>query len=109
MAGVTYFFMINVVPCRFPWPRGLRSRSAAALLWGLWFRIPPGHGCLSLVIVVCCQTEVCATGRSLVQRSSNKFGVTEVDLETSTMRRLRTISGVETQKENTLLFKSHDG
>jgi hypothetical protein len=28
-----------------------------------------GHGCLSLLSVLCCQVEVCATGRSLVQRS----------------------------------------
>ena len=27
-----------------------------------------GHGCLSVVIVVCCQVEVSATSRSLVQR-----------------------------------------
>ena len=27
------------------------------------------HGCLSLVSVVCCRVVVCATGRSLVQRS----------------------------------------
>jgi len=28
-----------------------------------------GHGCLSVVNVVCCQVEVSTTGRSLVQRS----------------------------------------
>jgi len=28
-----------------------------------------GHGCLSLVSVACCQVEVSATGRYLVQRS----------------------------------------
>jgi len=27
----------------------------------LWVRIPPGHGCLSVVSVVCCQVEVSAT------------------------------------------------
>ena len=35
-------------------------RSATACLLGLWIRIPLGHGCLSLVIVVCCQAEVSA-------------------------------------------------
>jgi hypothetical protein len=35
-------------------PRGLRRRSAAVLLLGLWVRIPLRHGCLPLVIVVCC-------------------------------------------------------
>jgi len=51
------------------WPRNLRRGSAAACLLGLGVRIPPGHRCLSLVSVVCCQVEGSATGRSLVQRS----------------------------------------
>jgi hypothetical protein len=35
-----------------------------------------GHGCLSLVSVVCCgQVEASATGRSLVQRSPTGCGV----------------------------------
>jgi hypothetical protein len=33
------------------WPRGVRSRSAAARLLGLRVRIPPGHGYLSFVSV----------------------------------------------------------
>ena len=33
-----------------------------------------GHGCLSVVIVVCCQVEVSATNWSLVQRSSTDCG-----------------------------------
>ena len=35
-----------------PWPRGLRRRSAAVRLLGLWVRIPAGHGWLSFVSVV---------------------------------------------------------
>ena len=35
----------------------------------LWFRIPPGHGCLCVVSVLCCQVEVSATSWSVVQRS----------------------------------------
>jgi hypothetical protein len=35
----------------------------------------PADGCLSVVSVVCCQVEVCATGRSLVQRSLTDCGV----------------------------------
>jgi hypothetical protein len=42
---------------------------------------------LSLVSVVFCQVEVSATGRSLVQRSPTECGVSECDLETSSMRR----------------------
>jgi hypothetical protein len=34
-----------------------------------------GHGCLSLVSVVCCQVEASATSRSLVQRSPTDCGV----------------------------------
>jgi hypothetical protein len=34
-----------------------------------------GHGCLSLVSVVCCQVEVSATGWSLVQRTPTECGV----------------------------------
>jgi hypothetical protein len=55
--------------CWSQWPRGLRHWSTAARLLGLWIRIPPGHGCLSDLSVVCCQVEVSATGWSLVQRS----------------------------------------
>ena len=44
-----------------PVVRGLRRRSAAASLLKLWVRIPRGHGCLSVVNVVCYQVEVSAT------------------------------------------------
>ena len=36
------------------WPRSLWLGSAAKRLLGLRVRIPPGHGCLSLVNVVYC-------------------------------------------------------
>jgi hypothetical protein len=36
-----------------------------------------GHGCLSLVSVVCCQVEVSATSWSLVQRSPTVCGVSK--------------------------------
>ena len=55
--------------CRSRWPRGLRRGSAAARLLGMRVRIPPGAW-MSVVSVVCCQVEVPATGRSLVQRES---------------------------------------
>jgi hypothetical protein len=43
-----------------------------------------GHGCLSLVSVVCCQVEVSATSWSFVQRSPTVCGVSKVcDRETS--------------------------
>jgi len=39
----------------------LRKRAQAARLLRSWVRIPPGHGYLSVVSVVCCQVEVSAT------------------------------------------------
>jgi len=42
-------------------PRGLRRRSAAARLLGLWARIHPGPW-MSVCCVVCCQGEEYASG-----------------------------------------------
>jgi len=68
------------------WPRCLRRMSTAARFVGLRVRIPMGHGCLSLVSVVCCQAEVCTTSRSLLQRTATEGGVSECDHESSTTR-----------------------
>jgi hypothetical protein len=58
--------------CQSQWSRSPRRSSAAARLLRLWFRIPPGAWCLSVVIVVCCQVEVSATSWSLIQRSATE-------------------------------------
>jgi hypothetical protein len=71
----------------FQWLRCLRLGSAAARLLWLQIRIPPGHGLLSLVSVVCFQIEFSGSGRSLVQRSPTECSVSECNLETPTMRR----------------------
>jgi len=42
---------------------------------------------MSVVSGVCCQVEVSATSRSLVQRSSTECGVSECDREASIMRK----------------------
>ena len=47
---------------RSQWLCGLRLGSAAARLLGFEFESHRGHGCLSVVSVVCCQVEVSATG-----------------------------------------------
>jgi hypothetical protein len=39
---------------RSQWPCGLWRGSTAARLLELWVRIPSGHGCVSVVSVVCC-------------------------------------------------------
>ena len=64
---------LKVKDCRSQWPRDLRCRSAASRLLRLWVRIPLGTW-LSVVSVLCCQVEVSATCRSLVQRSPTDCG-----------------------------------
>jgi len=51
------------------------------------FESRQGHGCLSLVSVVCCQVEITAKSRSLVQRSPAECDVSECYAETTTMRK----------------------
>ena len=59
--------------------------SVTACLLGLWVHIPVGT-CMSVVSVVCCQVEVCATGLSLVQSWPTECGVSEYDCEATIMR-----------------------
>jgi len=61
--------------CRSYWPRSLRCRSAATRLLEFRIRIPSGHECLSLLIVMCCQVEVSASGWSPVPMSPTEYGV----------------------------------
>jgi len=68
------FWCCTYAKSRSQWPCGLRRWSAAARLLRSWVRIPPGHGCLSVVSVVCSQVEVSATNWSLVQRSPTDYG-----------------------------------
>jgi hypothetical protein len=49
--------------------RCTKRKSAVARLLGLRARIPTRYGCPYLVNVVCCQVEVPAASRSLVQKS----------------------------------------
>jgi hypothetical protein len=55
--------------------------------WDCGFESHQGHGCLSLVSVVCCQVEVSASGWSLVQSSPTECRVSECDREASIMRK----------------------
>jgi hypothetical protein len=57
------------------WPGGLRRRFAAERLLGSWVRIPQGAWMFVSSECLCCQVEVSATGRSLVQRSPTDCGV----------------------------------
>jgi len=81
--------MLNVNRPPIPVP----ARSKGAGLWPLacWdcgFEPHRGHGCASLMSVVCCQVEeVSASVWSLVESSPTEFGVSEYDREASVMRR----------------------
>ena len=61
------------------WSRSLAVIAVASLSWV--------HLCLYLVSVVCCQVDVSASGRSLVQRIPTREDVSECDLGASWMRR----------------------
>jgi hypothetical protein len=52
-----HYIEVTDLSCR----AGLRRRSAAARLLRSGFESHRGHGCLSVVSVVCCQVEVSAT------------------------------------------------
>jgi len=63
----------------------VRSNAWVCGSWlpGIGVRIPPKHGCLSLVSFMRCQVEASALGWSFVQRRV----VNECDREASTMRK----------------------
>jgi hypothetical protein len=58
-----------------PIPVAARGKSAAKRLLGSWVRIRPGAWMFVSCECLCCQVEVSATGRSLVQRSPTNCGV----------------------------------
>jgi hypothetical protein len=60
---------------RSQWPRVLRSGQRELALWDCSFKSRRGHGNYSVLSVVCCQVEVSASGRSLVQRSPTESGM----------------------------------
>ena len=68
-------------------PRGIRRGFAEA---PLRVRILPG----ACVNVVCCQVEVSASGRSLVQRNTTERGVSVCDREASIMNSPWTTRGL---------------
>jgi hypothetical protein len=104
----SFVFTFLCVLCRSRWPRCLRRGSAAACLLGLLVRNPRGgHEFVSLVSVVCCQVEACATGRSLVQRSLTECDVSECDLEMSTRRRPGPL-GLTSRNKKRFLPKVHE-
>ena len=77
--------------------------SAAALLLGLWVRISSGAwislSCECFVCVVS-RGEVSVTGRSLVQRIPAECGLSECNLETSTIWSLGPLGLSSHEKKN---------
>jgi hypothetical protein len=65
-----------------------------------------GHGCLSLVSVVCCQVEVSATSWSLVQKSPTECGVSQmcVIVKPRKMRRPRPPRGCRAIGKKSILY-----
>ena len=63
--AVRRIYCVNSTPIcvhsRSQWPRGLRRRSWPLACCDRGFESHRGHGCLSVVCVVCCQVEVSAT------------------------------------------------
>jgi hypothetical protein len=53
------------------------------------------HGRLSVVSFSCCQVEISAWGRSLIQSSPTEYGESENDIERSTMRSVRLSRNVD--------------
>ena len=71
---ITGKWVSNIQSCRSQWPRGLRRRFRPLACWECGFESHRRHGCLSVVIVVCCQVQISATSWSLVQRSPTDCG-----------------------------------
>jgi hypothetical protein len=81
-----------------PIPVAARSQTwvfGRSLCWDCGFKSRRGHGCLSLMIVVCCQGEVSASGWTLVQRSPTACRVSEFDREASRTGKARIRKRVE--------------
>jgi hypothetical protein len=77
---------LYIISCLSRWPRGLRRKYVYvfARLSGFRVRISPwAYTCL---VNVSYQAEVSATSRSFVESSPTEYGVSECDLETSTIR-----------------------
>jgi hypothetical protein len=69
LSNLMYFsrgYIIVPSSCRAVWGVGLRQLACCEC----GFESRRGHGCLYVVIVVCCQIDISATGRSLVQSES---------------------------------------
>jgi hypothetical protein len=73
--GLSSQDLITTKSRRSRWPRGLRRGTTAARLAGCGLESGRGHVCLSVCLslvntrILCCQVEISASGRFLVQRT----------------------------------------
>jgi hypothetical protein len=86
------------------WSMGLRPLAC----WDCGFECRWGHGCLSVVNVVCCQIEVSPTGWSFIQRSPTECGMclNECNFEVTIMRRPWSIRGCRVmERRSAVIYK----
>jgi len=81
---VQYIYACADLRGRAAWDVGLGVLPLA--FWDCGFEARLGHGCVSLASVACCQVDVTATSRSLLQRRLADPGVSVCDLESATIR-----------------------
>ena len=84
-----YWFLVSLIPCP---PMAVAAQSKTwvcrrSLAGIVGSTAAEGHGCSSLVSIVCCQAEVSASGWSLEQRSPTECGASECDHESLIMSR----------------------
>jgi hypothetical protein len=90
---VCVVFVVRTVACNVKWNEGLKFLNITKMYKREKTpdrqkkkKIHWGHGCLSLISVVCCQVEVSATSWSLVQRSPTDCGVSKMCVITKPRR-----------------------
>ena len=86
------------------WLRGLKCGFAVACLLGFRVRTQTETRMFSLLGVVWCQVEVTASVWSHIRKILSECGVSECDLKTSRMRRLRLTRAIELQTNSLLPF-----
>jgi hypothetical protein len=91
----------TIIDSRSQWSAGLGHGCEAARFLNLRIWIPP----LAWMSVSCecCEVQVSATGRSLVQMIPTEWGVSQCDLNTSTMGKPRSTRAVKPWKKNVII------
>jgi hypothetical protein len=96
------FARLEHCPSRYPTVLDIGLRSLAC--WDCGFESRGKHGCLSLVSVVCCQAQISAIGRSLVQGNPTE-SITECEqASTPTISRYTGVRNTKERERKTLTF-----